>query len=237
MIPLRDENPTQHPPVATVAIIVLCVLVWIFGQGMGSQMALARSLCAFGLIPGKLLGLAPPGTRVQVGQGLYCILSSHGGAITLLSHMFMHGGWFHLLGNMWFLWVFGDNVEDALGTGRFVVFYLICGLAAAALQIATHPASVLPMVGASGAIGGVMGGYARFYPHARVHVLIFLGFFVTTVSLPAIFMLVYWFVLQLLGALPSLAAAGGGVAFWAHIGGFASGYLLAAPLRKRPLTL
>jgi membrane associated rhomboid family serine protease len=134
---------------------------------------------------------------------------------------------------MLFLYVFGDNVEDALGPGRYVVFYIICGLAAAAAQIMTNAASPLPMVGASGAIGGIMGAYGRLYPHARVHTLLFFGFFITTVSLPAIAMLGYWFVFQLIAGLPSLSGAAGGVAFWAHVGGFACGFLLA-PLFRPP---
>ncbi len=244
MIPLHDENPTVRPPIATVIVIVLCVGSWIFLQGMGGPQALARSLCAFGLIPGRILGLAPPGTEVRVGQGLYCVIHGQGGLYTLFTHMFMHGGWFHLIGNMWFLWVFGDNVEDAMGPGRFLVFYLLCGLVAAATQTLTAPSSILPMVGASGAIGGVMGGYARLYPRTRVHTLIFLGFFITTIEVPAIFMLGYWFLLQLLGGLPALAAAGGGVAFWAHIGGFLAGLFLVSffvrpdyyqPAPRRPL--
>ncbi len=233
MFPLHDENPTRNQPIATPAIIIACLLSWLFVQGMGSHQALASSLCHFGLIPGKLFGLLPPGTSVQVGPGLYCVFEGSRGIYTLLTHMFMHGGWFHLIGNMWFLWVFGDNVEDALGPGRYVVFYIICGLAAAAAQIMTNTASPLPMVGASGAIGGIMGAYGRLYPHARVHTLLFLGFFITTVSMPAIAMLGYWFVFQLIAGLPSLSGAGGGVAFWAHVGGFACGFLLA-PLFQRP---
>jgi membrane associated rhomboid family serine protease len=140
--------------------------------------------------------------------------------------MFMHGGWFHIIGNMWFLWVFGDNVEDVMGPVRFVVFYLLCGLGAAAAQVFTDLSSTLPMVGASGAIGGVMGAYALLFPRARVKTLIFLGFFITTISVPAVFMLGYWFLLQVLGGLPALGSAKGGVAFWAHIGGFVAGVVL-----------
>jgi membrane associated rhomboid family serine protease len=141
--------------------------------------------------------------------------------------MFMHGGWFHLLGNMLFLWVFGDNVEDSMGRARFAAFYLLGGLVAAATQTLIDPRSAVPMVGASGAIGGVMGAYVVLYPRVRIRVLIFLGFFVTTIVVPAYFMLGYWFVIQLLGGLPSLAGGrGGGVAFWAHIGGFGAGALL-----------
>jgi membrane associated rhomboid family serine protease len=156
-------------------------------------------------------------------------------ALTPLTSMFMHGGWFHILGNMWFLWVFGDNVEDAMGPVRYVIFYLLCGLAAAAAQVATDPASAVPMVGASGAIGGVMGGYARLYPRARIQTLLPLGFYFTTIAVPAYFMLGYWFLLQILGGVPALAGAGGGVAFWAHVGGFLAGVILVGAFRRPDL--
>lgn len=173
-----------------------------------------------------MFGLAPLNTAIPLGEGLSCVLDGNTSHLTLLTHMFMHGGWFHIIGNLWFLWVFGDNVEDAMGWLRFIAFYLICGLAAAGAQILSDPGAAVPMVGASGAIGGVMGAYARLYPRAHVIVLIFLGFFVTTVSVPALAMLGYWFVIQIAGGLPSLQGAGGGVAFWAHVGGFAAGFLL-----------
>jgi membrane associated rhomboid family serine protease len=142
--------------------------------------------------------------------------------------MFLHGGWFHLIGNMWFLWVFGNNIEDAMGHGRFVGFYLLCGLLAAAAQVATGPSSPVPMVGASGAISGVMGAYLVLYPRVRVHTLIFLGFFLTRVPLPAWIMLLYWAFLQLVGSVPAIAGGqtGGGVAFMAHLGGFVAGAAL-----------
>ncbi|MCZ6890272.1 MAG: rhomboid family intramembrane serine protease, partial [Gammaproteobacteria bacterium] len=138
-------------------------------------------------------------------------------------------------GNMWFLYIFGDNIEDIMGPVRFVIFYLLCGLAAAFAQIFTNVESIVPMVGASGAIGGVMGAYALLYPRAKVQTLIFLGIFVTTITVPAIFMLGYWFVIQILSGLPALGRAGGGVAFWAHIGGFVAGLALVL-LFKRPGT-
>jgi len=232
MFPLYDENPTQNPPVATIVIIIVSVVAWIFFQGMGGQQALAHSLCVFGLIPGKLLGLLPAGTHVPVGANLHCVLQDQRGLYTLVTHMFMHGGWFHLIGNMWFLWVFGDNVEDAMGPGRFIFFYLLCGLAAAAAQTMTNTSSALPMVGASGAIGGIMGAYGRLYPHARVQTLLILGFLITRVSMPAIAMLGYWFIIQLVAGIPSLSATGGGVAFWAHIGGFLCGFLLVPLFRQ-----
>lgn len=231
MIPLRDELPTIRPPIATVALIALNVAAWLLLQGFGSERALLGSICTLGLIPAELLGSVPPGVWVELGPGARCQLGD-GAWYTLLSSMFLHGGWFHIIGNMWFLWVFGDNVEDAMGPGRYVVFYLTCGLAAAAAQIMSAPGSVVPMVGASGAIGGVMGAYARLYPRSRIHTLIVLGFFITTVAVPAVLMLGYWFVLQLLGGLPTLGGAEGGVAFWAHVGGFVAGLALAKPMAK-----
>jgi len=232
MFPLRDENPLVHTPIAILVIIALNIVAWVFVQGLGSNMPLAQSLCSYGLIPGELFGLAPLNAQIPLGEGLSCVLDGNTSKTTLVTHMFLHGGWFHLIGNLWFLWVFGDNVEDAMGPARFAIFYLLCGLAAAGAQIATDPSSAIPMVGASGAIGGVMGAYARLYPRARVIVLIFLGIFWTTVSLPAIAMLGYWFFIQLAGGLPTLQGAGGGVAFWAHVGGFLAGFLLVQPMHR-----
>jgi membrane associated rhomboid family serine protease len=223
LFPLRDDNPLVHFPYATIFIIAVNVLVWVLAQGLGSQQALAESLCLYGLVPGDLLGNLAPGTRIPLGANLVCQLDGSANPASLITSMFMHGGWFHIIGNMWFLWVFGDNVEDVMGPVRFVVFYLLCGLAAAFAQIYTDPGSAIPMVGASGAIGGVMGAYALLFPKAHVQTLIFLGFYITTAAVPAIFMLGYWFVLQLLGGLPALGASQGGVAFWAHIGGFLAG--------------
>jgi membrane associated rhomboid family serine protease len=136
---------------------------------------------------------------------------------------------------MWFLWVFGNNVEDSMGHIRYVIFYLLCGLAAATAQILTNPASTIPMVGASGAISGVMGAYIVLYPRVRVHMLVFLGFFITTIAVPAWVMLGYWFLLQLLGGLPTLGSERGGVAFWAHAGGFVAGMVLILLFRDRKL--
>lgn len=225
MFPLYDDNLRLYTPFGTVLIIVLNVLVWFVLQGFGSEQALARSLCLHGLIPGDLLGHVSMGTEVPLGQGLVCRIDGNGSWFSVLSSMFMHAGWFHIAGNMWFLWIFGDNVEDAMGTVRFVIFYLLCGFAAAAAQVLSDPASVVPMVGASGAIGGVLGAYARLYPQARVHTLIFLGFYVTTVAVSALFMLGYWFLIQIVSGM--VDDGGGGTAFWAHVGGFAAGLLLS----------
>ena len=226
MFPLRDENPTARKPVAVIAVIVLNALTWGFVQGFGGDYPLAESLCLHGLIPGELLGLIDMGHQLPVGQNLVCTLDGNANPATLLTSMFLHGGWFHILGNMWFLWVFGDNIEDVMGPFRFIVFYLLCGLAAAFAQIVSDPASAVPMVGASGAIGGVMGAYALLYPRARVQTLLILGFYITTIGVPAFVMLGYWFLLQILGGLPALGSSEGGVAFWAHIGGFVAGLAL-----------
>lgn len=226
MFPYRDDNPTILTPIATVTLIAANVLVWVLVQGLGTDPALSRSVCTLGLIPGELLQQVEPGTRVRLSPNADCVIGGTPTWYTAVTSMFLHGGWFHLIGNMWFLWVFGNNVEDSMGHGRYVLFYLVCGLGAAAAQIVVNPASTLPMVGASGAISGIMGAYIVLYPHVRVHMLIFLGFFITTVAVPAWMMLGYWFLLQILGGLPTLAAERGGVAFWAHAGGFVAGMAL-----------
>jgi len=232
MIPLHDDNPTLSVPAVTVALVVLNVAGWLLLQGAGVEPALSRSVCQLGLIPGELLGLARDGVRVPLGPEVACILEhSSANWLSPVLSMFLHGGWFHLIGNMWFLWVFGNNVEDSMGRRRFAAFYLLSGLAAAAAQTLANPASAIPMVGASGAIGGVMGAYASLYPRARVQMLFILGFYVTRVPVPAYLVLGYWFLLQLLGGIPSLQAEGGGVAFWAHVGGFASGFVLSFVFR------
>jgi membrane associated rhomboid family serine protease len=233
MFPIYDNNPRLGRPVGTLIIIALNIVAWAWAQGLGTEDFLARSLCTHGLIPADLLATVAGVTRIPVSDTIACVIDGNGSWMTLFSSMFMHGGWFHIISNMWFLWVFGDNVEDVMGTPRFLVFYLLSGVAAAGAQIATDPASTLPMVGASGAIGGVMGAYARMYPHARVHMLLFLGFFVTTIDVPALFMLGYWFLIQILSGLPALNAAEGGVAFWAHAGGFAAGLLLSLVMVDR----
>jgi membrane associated rhomboid family serine protease len=223
--------------VVTALLIALNCLAWLVLQGMGAERPLANSLCQFGLIPADLLGSAPQGTRIQVGQTLYCVIDGMPGWLSVFSSMFMHGGWMHIIGNMWFLWVFGDNVEDVMGPVRFLVFYLLSGLAAAGAQILSDPSSTVPMVGASGAIGGVMGAYARLYPRAKVNTLLFLGIWITRIEVPALLMLGYWFLLQVLGGLPVLGGTEGGVAFWAHIGGFVGGlgvsFLLVDPERQK----
>ncbi len=173
--------------------------------------------------------------EVPLGERFRCVLGGGVPWITPLTSMFLHGGWLHLVGNLWFLWVFGNNVEDAMGHGRYLFFYVVCGLAAAAAQALTNPSSAIPMVGASGAIGGVMGAYAILYPRNQIDTLIILGFYVRTVAVPAYVMLGYWFLLQLLGGLPTLGGEGAGVAFWAHVGGFVAGAALALLFRDPTL--
>jgi membrane associated rhomboid family serine protease len=211
--------------VATWAILAANVLAWIYVQGMGTDPHLARSVCELGAIPAELLGRLPAGTQVPLGPRHVCVLGEPNW-VTPVTSMFLHGGWFHIILNMWFLSVFADNVEDAMGPVRFVLFYVICGLAAVAAQVASAPASPIPMVGASGAIGGVMGAYMVLHPRAPVHLLVFLGFYITRIVVPAYLMLGYWFLLQLLGGIPTMGGAEGGVAFWAHIGGFVAGVAL-----------
>jgi len=229
MIPYHDENETQRTAVVTLAIIAMCTLTWIFVQGAGSMEPLSASVCNLGLIPGELTGRAPAGAGFPMGGNLVCLVDAGRQPLNVLTSMFLHGGWMHLIGNMWFLWLFGNNVEDSMTRVRFVVFYVVCGLVAALLQVVADPGSIVPMVGASGAISGVMGGYLVLFPRVRVFTLVPLGFFITTVALPAWVMLIYWMALQLLGGFSSLMASGegGGVAFWAHVGGFIAGVVLA----------
>ena len=224
MFPYRDDNPTLGTPVVTLLLIGVNVAAWILVQGMGSDPALARSVCELGLVPAEFLGRVMPGTHVQLSPTQSCVLGVEHHWYTPLTSMFLHGGWFHLIGNMWFFWLFGNNVEDSMGHFRFLAFYLLCGLTAAATQTFVNPSSVVPMVGASGAISGVMGAYVVLYPRVRVHMLVVLFVFITRIAVPAYVMLGYWFLLQLLGG--AAAAGEGGVAFWAHVGGFLAGALL-----------
>ncbi|HEU4617326.1 MAG TPA: rhomboid family intramembrane serine protease [Gammaproteobacteria bacterium] len=235
MFPLRDDNPNILVPYANYLIIALNVFVWVFFAGLGTEPALSTSVCRLGLIPGELLHHLPPGTRVQLGPDSVCVLTDTSSWYTIFTSMFMHGGWFHIIGNLWFLWIFGNNVEDSMGHVRFLLFYLLCGLSAAALQIASNPDSGIPMIGASGAIGGVMGAYIVLYPRVNVHMLVFLGFFVTTVAVPAYLMLGYWLLVQVISAFAATGVEMGGTAFWAHIGGFAAGAALVFLFRDRRL--
>ena len=227
MIPYHDENDTVRPAVVTLSIIAICALMWLFVQGAGSEVLLAESVCNLGLIPGELTQALQAGMQFPIARGLACVIDPGPQYLNVLSSMFLHGGWMHLIGNMWFLWLFGNNIEDSMTRPRFIAFYLLCGLGAALAQVLAEPASSVPMVGASGAISGVMGAYLVLYPKARVFTFVPLGFIFTTIALPAWVMLIYWMALQIFGGLAqSVAEEGGGVAFWAHIGGFVAGVVL-----------
>ena len=227
MFPYHDENATQRTPVVTIVLIALNVLAWLLVQGAGAGMPLAASVCNLGLIPGELTGALKAGTAFPMGEGIVCLTDPGRQFQNLITSMFMHGSWLHLLGNMWFLWLFGNNIEDSTTRPRFLAFYLLCGLGAALAQVFANPASGIPMVGASGAISGVMGAYLVLFPRVRVFTLVPLGFFVTNIPLPAWVMLIYWAVLQFFGGVTSIVAEeGGGVAFWAHLGGFLVGVFL-----------
>ena len=229
MLPYHDENITRRPAYVTGGLIGINVLVWLFVQGAGSPDRLAASVCNFGLVPGELMRAATPGARFPLGEGVACVVDPGRQISHVITSMFLHGSWMHLIGNMWFLWLFGNNIEDSTTHSRFVLFYLTCGVAAALMQVIARPASIAPMVGASGAISGVMGAYLVLYPRARVFTFVPLGFFITTIALPAWVMLLYWAVIQLASGIGDalLAEPGaGGVAFWAHIGGFLAGTLL-----------
>jgi membrane associated rhomboid family serine protease len=224
VFPYRDENETVRTPLITFALIAANVLIWLIFQGAGATGPLETSVCNWGLIPGELTLQATPGSGFPMDHNMVCLVDEGREPLHLLSAMFLHGGWMHLLGNMWFLWLFGNNVEDSMGRLRFVVFYLLCGVIATLAHVFTDTSSVLPMVGASGAISGVMGAYIVLYPRVRVYCIVVIVVFVTSVALPAWVMLGYWMLLQLVGGL--MPAAGGGVAFGAHVGGFVAGALL-----------
>lgn len=234
MIPYRDENPTTLPPIVTVGIIALNVIAWLFVEGAGAGRAVDAAVCNYGLIPGEILQRVPPGSGVEMAPGVVCAVDPSPQYWTVLTSMFMHGGWMHLIGNMVFFWVFGNNIEDAMGHVRFALFYVMCGVAAAATQVLVTPGSTVPMVGASGAISGILGAYLLLYPRVRVHAVVFLGFYVTSIAIPAFVMLGYWIVLQLLSSLSSLGARQtGGTAFFAHIGGFVAGLVLIRLFARR----
>ncbi|RCX33381.1 rhomboid family intramembrane serine protease [Thioalbus denitrificans] len=225
MIPLHDDNPTRSRPVVTVAIIVACALafLWQWSHGPEAQRAI---IYAFGVIPATLFGerhLPPELALVPPGA-------------TVFTSLFLHGGWLHLLGNMLFLWIFGNNVEDAMGHGRFLAFYLICGTAAALAQALPDTGSVIPMVGASGSIAGVLGAYLLLFPHARILVLVPIGFILQVLRLPAVVVLGFWFLLQLISTLTAEPGQGG-VAFAAHAGGFLTGLALVPLFRRRGVPL
>ena len=227
MIPLRDANPTRRPPVITLALIIACTAVFAYELGVqatGGEEGLSRFFLEHGVVPAQLAGALRAGDVASDPM------------LGVLTHMFLHGGWLHLFGNMLYLWIFGNNVEDRLGRLGFLGFYLLGGIVAAALQVVVDPGSELPMVGASGAIAATLGAYLVLYPGARILSLVFLGFFYQLIEVRALIVLGFWFVLQLIDGVASLGAdtaAEGGVAFFAHIGGFVAGILIGLLVRGR----
>jgi membrane associated rhomboid family serine protease len=232
MFPYRDDNPTLASPLVTFLLIGANVAMWVVVQGMGAEPSLSRSVCELGLIPGEFLGRVPQGATVPMGPQTACVLGTEQTWFTPLTSMFLHGGWFHLIGNMWFLWVFGNNVEDSMGRFRYLAFYLLCGLAAALSQLLVDPASQVPMIGASGAISGVIGAYLVLHPHAPIKTLVFH----IIVALPAFVVLGLWILFQLAYAFMSPPGAAG-VAWWAHVGGFFAGVILIFVMRYRDVPL
>jgi len=215
MIPLKDDNPTANKPIVTYFIISLCVLIFLIQ--LGSQTYKSGQLFySYGLIPSVLMG------HKQLPMDLYAIP----GLLTIFTSMFMHGGFMHLAGNMLYMWIFADNIEDSLGPTKFLIFYLLAGIGAAMTQVLFDVHSQVPMVGASGAIGGILGAYLINHPNAKVLVLIPFGFFSQLLKIKALYVLGFWFILQFI-------SSGGGVAYAAHIGGFISGIILILFFNKK----
>ena len=215
MIPLKDDNPTSEKPIVTYCIIGLCILIFLI-QLSSQSYKTGQLFYSYGLIPSVLMG------QNQLPMDLYAIP----GWLTIFTSMFMHGGFMHLAGNMLYMWIFADNIEDNLGPTKFLLFYLIVGTGAAMTQVLMDTQSQVPMVGASGAIGGVLGAYLINHPNARVLVLIPFGFFSQLIKIRALYVLGFWFILQFI-------SSGGGVAYAAHIGGFISGMILILFFNKK----
>ena len=239
MIPISDENPTLHTPLMTWLILGAMFAVWFVVQGGGLNTdQLAKSICNLGMVPGELTHRVALGTYVPISNDLVCAVDNNPINVwTPLISMFLHGGWGHILGNALFFWVFGNNIEDSMGPGRFLVFYLLCGLIAAATHVLMSPTSAVPTVGASGAISGVLGAYLVLYPRVRVNMLFIFIIFFKVFAIPAWIVLIYWFGLQVLTAYatPLNPDVSGGVAVWAHIGGFVAGMVLIKVFENRRL--
>lgn len=223
MIPLRDANPTRRPPVVTIALVIASLALFAYELGLlaTGEAELDAFVRTFGVVPAELTAAWGAGSFVSMESA------------TLVTSQFLHGGWLHVLGNLLYLWIFGNNIEDRFGRVAFILFYLSGGIAAALTQVATDPASDIPMIGASGAIAAILGAYLVLYPRARITSLVFLGFFYQLIDVPAVIVLAFWFVLQLVDGLASLGVSGvgGGVAFFAHIGGFLFGVAVALVMR------
>jgi len=219
MIPLRDDNPAQRMPVVTRAIILANLIAFLYELSLGENMP--EFLREWGVVPGRLFASLAGDTSMPVEVA------------TLMTSMFLHGGWMHFIGNMWYLWIFGDNVEDRMGALRFLVFYLAAGAVSALVHSALLHDSPIPTVGASGAIAGVLGAYANAFPRARVLTLIPIFFFFQVVAVPALVLLGIWFLIQFISGTLSFGSGSGGVAWWAHIAGFVFGWVVMA-LSSRP---
>jgi len=220
VIPLRDANPTRRTPIVTIGLVAACLVAFAWELGLqvsGGDAALESFIATWGVVPADV-------TSAWATVGVLTMETA-----TLITSQFLHGGWLHLLGNLLFLWIFANNIEDDLGRPAFLTFYLGGGVAAALTQIAIDPTSTVPMIGASGAIAAVLGGYIVLYPRARITSLVFLGFFYQLIDVPAVVVLGFWFVLQLIDGIASLGLSGtqGGVAVFAHIGGFIYGLVAA----------
>jgi membrane associated rhomboid family serine protease len=224
LFPLYDDNPRIHitTPYVNYGIIAICVVVFLWQVSLGPA-GEEQTIVSLGMIPARLFGRGelPPELIVVPAWA------------TIFTSMFMHGGWLHIGGNMLYLWIFGDNIEDSMGHFRYAVFYVLCGVAAALTQGFVDPASEVPMVGASGAISGVLGAYILLHPGATVRVFIFLGFFITVAHVPALIVLGVWFLLQLFSGLATPTSTEGGVAVWAHVGGFVAGIVLIMVFKRR----
>jgi membrane associated rhomboid family serine protease len=239
VLPLKDDVPTRTVPLVTVTLIVLNALVYAyefflwFEPAVGGQPRLGERLYQqfvfeFGLIPCRVGDLCP--ARLET-----LVAGAPSPLATVFTSMFVHGGLFHLGGNMLYLWIFGNNVEDSMGHARFVAFYVLCGLAAALAQYLQNPASAVPMVGASGAVSGTLGAYLLLHPHARIWTLVVFGFFWRVIPVPALLVLGFWIVVQAANSVLTFGRGdGGGVAFLAHVGGFVAGMLLIGLFRRRP---
>jgi len=223
MFPLKDDNPISITPFVTWALIAINVLIYLYQFFLLGPQASELFAFQYGAIPAVVVGQ----------QSLPVNIAAIPPVLSVFTSMFLHGGLMHLVGNMWFLWIFGNNIEEAMGHLRFIAFYLICGVLASWSHIASDPGSILPSIGASGAIGGVMGAYIMLYPRARVYTFIFLFFFIRILYIPAGIILGYWFFIQIVSGSMSGGQEGGGVAFWAHIGGFVAGVLLVGLFKKR----
>ena len=215
MIPLKDTIPSRTFPVVNITLVVINCLVFLYELALGP--GLSPFIERYGIVPVRFFNAGMISDMIT----------------PLFSFMFLHGGWLHIISNMLYLWIFGDNVEDRMGPFGYLIFYLMCGIASGLVQLFVSPASRIPIVGASGAIAGVMGAYLLLYPYGRVITLIFIFFFVQVVQIPAFFFLVFWFMLQFFSGAASMAGQEGGVAWWAHVGGFLCGLLMVYPFTRR----